>query len=320
VRKNNLDLKVLVVEDSRVAMRSLCSYLVRMGIGEPLKANSGQAALEIFKEQRPDIVLLDAMLPDIDGFEVAQQIRSLEKSGEWTAIIFLTVLDKDKDMARGIEAGGDDYLKKPVSETVLKAKMLAMRRLVESHRSLVKATHDASEANRRLQRLSTTDKLTGIANRHMFDELLKREWRRCERMKQPVSLIMVDADYFKQYNDTYGHQAGDACLKAIATQVSRAAPRATDLAARYGGEEFVLVLGETTNDGATWVANNIRQHVADLRIPHTASKFGHVTVSCGLASHYPHEGRRLEDLILAADKALYSAKSQGRNMAVCAEK
>ncbi len=316
MQKCEFDLKVLVVEDSKVAMRSLCNYLVRMGIENPLKAGSGQAALDIFNEQRPDIVLLDAMLPDIDGFVVAQKIREMEKEDEWTAIIFLTVLDKDNDMARGIEAGGDDYLKKPVSETVLKAKMLAMSRMVEAHRSMARTTQELNETNRKLQRLSTTDKLTGIANRHMFDELLKREWRRCERMKQPISLIMIDADYFKQYNDTYGHQAGDACLKAIAKQVARAAPRATDLAARYGGEEFVLVLGETTADGATWVANNIRQHVSDLMMPHAASSFGHVTVSCGLASMKPHEGRRLQDLVFAADEALYGAKAQGRNRVV----
>ncbi len=317
--KNYLDLKVLVVEDSKVALKSLCKYLKNIGFGDPLTAGSGQAALDIFQKQRPDIVLLDAMLPDIDGFAVAEKIRAMEENGDWTAIIFLTVLDKDHDMARGIAAGGDDYLRKPISEVVLQAKMLAMSRLVEMHRSQTKRAQELNESNRRLQYLSTTDKLTGIANRHMFDELLKREWRRCERMKQPMSLIMVDVDFFKQYNDTYGHQAGDTCLKTIAEQVSRGAPRASDLAARYGGEEFVLVLGETTIEGAGWVANNIRQHVSDLGVPHSASKFGHVTVSCGLASMYPHEGKRLEDLIFAADAALYSAKSQGRNRIAFAE-
>jgi diguanylate cyclase (GGDEF)-like protein len=202
---------------------------------------------------------------------------------------------------------------------VLQAKMLAMSRLVEMNRSQKKVTHDLNESNRKLHHLSTTDTLTGIANRHMFDVLLKREWRRCERMKQPMALIMMDVDFFKQYNDTYGHPAGDKCLKAIARQVSRGAPRASDLAARYGGEEFVLVLGETTIEGARWVANNILRHVSELGIPHTASTYGHVTISCGLASVIPDEGKRLEDLVKAADKALYSAKAQGRNMVVGAE-
>jgi diguanylate cyclase (GGDEF)-like protein len=317
--KNSNDLKVLVVEDSRVTMKALCNYLGRMGITSPLTATTGQEAIETFRKKRPDIVLLDAILPDIDGFDIARNFRAMEKGDEWTAIIFLTSMDKDKDLARGIEVGGDDYLLKPVSEMVLKAKVGAMRRLVEMQRSLVDVTQQLNVANKELQRLSTTDGLTGIANRRMFDELVKREWRRCARLKKPMALVMVDVDHFKQYNDTYGHQGGDECLKAVAAQVARAAPRASDLAARYGGEEFVLVLGETTVDGARWVANNIRQHVADLRMPHSASGSGYVTVSCGVASVMPREGVPLETLLETADEALYKAKEQGRNRVVCAE-
>jgi diguanylate cyclase (GGDEF)-like protein len=317
--KNSNDLKVLVVEDSRVTMKALCNYLGRMGITSPLTATTGQEAIETFRKKRPDIVLLDAILPDIDGFDIARHFRAMEKGDEWTAIIFLTSMDKDKDLARGIEVGGDDYLLKPVSEMVLRAKVGAMRRLVEMQRSLVDVTQQLNVANKELQRLSTTDGLTGIANRRMFDELVKREWRRCARLKKPMALVMVDVDHFKQYNDTYGHQGGDECLKAVAAQVARAAPRASDLAARYGGEEFVLVLGETTVDGARWVANNIRQHVADLRMPHSASGSGYVTVSCGVASVMPREGVPLETLLETADEALYKAKEQGRNRVVCAE-
>jgi diguanylate cyclase (GGDEF)-like protein len=317
--KNHNDLKVLVVEDSKVTMKALCNYLGRMGIANPLTADTGQAAIEVFRKKRPDIVLLDAILPDIDGFDIARHFRAMEKGDEWSAILFLTSLDKDEDLARGIEMGGDDYLMKPVSEMVLRAKIRAMRRLVEMQRALVDVTHQLNAANKELQRLSTTDGLTGIANRRLFDELLKREWRRCVRMKKPMSLVMVDVDHFKQYNDTYGHQAGDVCLKAVAAQVARAAPRASDLAARYGGEEFVLVLGETTVDGARWVANNIRQHVADLRMPHSASKFQHVTVSCGVASVMPRDNLPLESLLQSADHALYLAKAQGRDTVVCAE-
>jgi diguanylate cyclase (GGDEF)-like protein len=174
-------------------------------------------------------------------------------------------------------------------------------------------------ANKELQRLSMTDGLTGLANRRFFDELSAREWRRCERMKKPMSLVMVDVDHFKKYNDTYGHQGGDECLKLVAAQVARAAPRASDLAARYGGEEFVLVLGETTMDGAKWVANHIRQHVAELNMPHSASSIGHVSVSCGVASVLPLEGQEFDTLLKFADEALYKAKEQGRNTVVCAE-
>lgn len=317
--KNNVELKVLVVEDSKVTMKVLCNYLKNMGVSDPLTAETGHEAIELFRHHRPDIVLLDAILPDIDGFEISKLFRSLEKSGEWAAIIFLTSMDADEDVARGIEAGGDDYLFKPVSEIVLRAKINAMRRLVEMQRALVEVTQELNAANSELQRLSTTDGLTGIANRRFFDQRSVSEWRRCERQKKPIAMIMVDIDHFKKYNDTYGHQAGDECLKTVAVQVARAALRASDFAARYGGEEFVLVLGEVTVEGAGLLANNIRKHIDELKMPHLASPSQNITVSCGVASVLPGEGTSIETLLKAADQALYRAKEQGRNRVVCAE-
>jgi diguanylate cyclase (GGDEF)-like protein len=317
--KSDSDLKVLVVEDSKVTMKALCNYLGSMDIQQLLTAVTGQAALDIFRQNRPDIVLLDAMLPDIDGFDVARQMRDMEKGNQWSAIIFLTSLDKDKDIALGIEMGGDDYLVKPVSAGVLQAKVRAMGRLVTMQRSLVDVAHKQNVANKKLQRLTTIDALTGIGNRRSFDDFAVREWRRCVRMQKPMSLVMVDVDHFKQYNDTYGHQEGDICLKAVAALVARSAPRAGDLAARYGGEEFALILGETDIDGAMWVANHIRQQVADSKMPHAASSFKQVTISCGVASVVPREELSLEDLLKAADDALYKAKQQGRNRVVSAE-
>jgi diguanylate cyclase (GGDEF)-like protein len=185
-------------------------------------------------------------------------------------------------------------------------------------RSLVDVSHQLNAANKELQRLSTTDGLTGIPNRRMFDELSIREWRRCERMKKPIALVMLDIDNFKLFNDEYGHQAGDECLRNVANQVARAAPRAADLAARYGGEEFVLVLGETDADGARWVAENVRQHVTELGILHvTPSR--RVTISCGVASVQPQSGQSLETLLRSADRALYEAKKLGRDKVVVGE-
>lgn len=310
--ESNDTIKVLVVEDSKVTMKVLCNYLGRMSI-TPLTAETGAAALDIYHREQPDIILLDAQLPDIDGFDVALKIRALEKAEDWTAIIFLTSMDKDEDLARGIEVGGDDYLMKPISEIVLKAKIRAMYRLVEMQRALVDMTQKLNEANVKLQRLSATDGLTGISNRRMYDELAIREWRRCERMNKPLALVMIDVDHFKLFNDKYGHQAGDECLKKVADQVGRAAPRATDLAARYGGEEFVLVLGETDTDGAKWIANRLRQQVSDLNIPHYATESRHVTISCGVASVVPDDKTTLETLLKSADFALYQAKKTGRD-------
>ena len=316
---NGNGLKVLVVEDSKVTLKALCNYLERMGVTGVQTADNGQAALDAFRNDRPDIVLLDALLPDIDGFDVAKLMRAQEVGQDWSAIIFLTSMSKDEDLARGIEAGGDDYLMKPISEVVLQAKVRAMRRLVEMQRALVDVTHQLNTANRELQRLSTTDGLTGIANRRLFDELLQHEWRRCARVKKPLSLIMLDIDYFKQYNDTYGHQMGDMCLKAVAGQVVRSASRPGDLAARYGGEEFALVLGETDMDGAKWVANHIRQHVAELKLKHASSAFNYVTVSCGVSSVVPNEKLAIETLLKSADHALYLAKREGRDRVLTAD-
>lgn len=311
-------LKVLVVEDSRVTLKAICNYLERMDI-QPLTAVTGKEALEIYRRERPDIILLDGRLPDIDGFEVAQEIRSMEKKKDWTAIIFLTSMTKDEDLARGIEAGGDDYLIKPISQIVLQAKVNAMRRLVEMQRSLIELTYKLNQANKELQLLSATDGLTGLSNRRMYDELSLREWRRCERTHKPISLVLVDVDHFKLYNDHYGHQAGDECLKAVASQMRRAAPRASDVVARYGGEEFVFALGETDMAGAKWVANHLRQRIADLKMPHLASPLRYVTVSCGVASVMPGDNLSLEVLLQSADYALYQAKEQGRNRVVGGE-
>jgi len=200
----------------------------------------------------------------------------------------------------------------------LHAKVRAMQRLGEMQRSLVDMTHQLNAANKELQRLSTTDGLTGIPNRRMFDELSAREWRRCERMKKPVALVMIDIDNFKLFNDEYGHQAGDDCLRAVAGQVVGGAPRASDLAARYGGEEFVLVLGETDVDGARWVAEKVRQHVNDLGILHATPK-RRVTISCGVASVMPQRGLSLDILLRSADQALYQAKAAGRDKVVVGE-
>jgi len=313
------ELKLLVVEESKVIRKALSNSLEKIGVKKLLIAETGKDALEMFSKERPDIILLDALLPDIDGFDVARQIREQENGQEWSAIIFLTSMDEDEDVARGIDAGGDDYLMKPVSDVVLKAKIHAMHRLVEMQRALVDVSRQLNVANKELQRLTITDGLTGIANRRMFDEVLSREWRRCARMQKPLSLIMADVDYFKQYNDSYGHLLGDASLRKVAEQVARSASRPGDLAARYGGEEFAFILGETDMNGAKWVANRIRQHIVDLKLEHSASPLNFVTVSCGVATVVPSDKLSLDTLLKSADHALYLAKEQGRNQVIAVD-
>lgn len=305
-------LKVLMVEDSKVAIKAISGFLEEVGV-QPLIAETGHAAIELYQRELPDIILLDIMLPDTDGFEVAKQVRKLQGKDDWTAIIFLSVMSKDEDLAKGIEAGGDDYLMKPVGRVVLQAKVAAMYRLVRMQRALVKLTEQLNLANHELHRVSMTDGLTGIANRRLFDELLVREWSRCARIQKPLSIVMLDVDHFKEFNDKYGHQAGDECLKVVAKEIAKAVPRGSDLAARYGGEEFVLILGETDAEGARMVANRIRQQVAGLKMVNEDSPHKYVTVSCGISTVLPSDDKPVEKLVKAADNALYLAKRQGRN-------
>ncbi len=305
-------MKTLVVEDSKASLKVVASYLERMGI-TVVPAENGTVAVDLFLAERPDLILLDIMLPDIDGYEVAQRIRQLEKPGEWTPIIFLTSLTRDEDLERGIAAGGDDYIFKPVSDVVLGAKLRAMQRIIQMRYSLVVLTRKLDGANQELKRLTSLDGLTGIANRRHFDDILAREWRRSMRQGSEFSVIMCDVDYFKAYNDRLGHIAGDECLRQIGTTLVNCMDRGGDLVARYGGEEFAVILPETSLIGARIVAERMWEAVARLDITHPDSPFGKVTASFGVASGIAMPEADPAKLLKVADRALYKAKEDGRN-------
>jgi diguanylate cyclase (GGDEF)-like protein len=284
----------------------------RLGV-TTLSAATGDDALEKFARTRPDLVLLDLSLPDMDGYLLAQRIRATETPGEWTPIIFLSSRDDEASIEKGIAAGGDDYLLKPVSEIVLGAKIRAMQRIVLMRSSLIGLTRKLDAANQELVRISSSDGLTGVANRRYFDETISIEWRRARRHSNSIAMMMCDVDYFKLYNDTYGHQAGDDCLRRIARVIRQNTERPSDIVARYGGEEFAVVLPETTIGGALIVAEKIRQAIRELNIEHASSPGGLVTLSIGLASAAPGFDNPPEDLIQATAKALLRAKRQGRD-------
>lgn len=304
-------MKILVIEDVKANLLVYSRCLQRLG-AMVVAADSGYQAIDLFERETPDLVLLDVILPDIDGFEVARRLRRLEKPGNWTPIIFVSAKTSDEYLEMGITAGGDDYLYKPVSEVVLGAKVRAMQRIVQMRASLVALTRKLDAANRELQRLSSSDGLTGMPNRRLFDETLEREWRRAKREGTEITLMMCDVDHFKAYNDTYGHQAGDDCLKQVALVLGRALERGADMAARYGGEEFAIILAGTGLDGALFVAHKMLNGIRELRVPHTGSPFGQVTASIGIATAVPGEAPA-EALLEAADQALYRAKREGRN-------
>jgi len=305
-------MKTLVIEDSKSSLKLLCAHIQKLGI-TPVPAETGASGIELFLQERPDLVLLDIIMPDLDGYEVARQIRQLELPGEWTPIIFLSSLNKDQDIEKGIAAGGDDYLLKPISEIVLAAKIRAMQRIIQMRQSLLVLTRKLDVANLELKRLTSVDSLTGIANRRHFDEMLSREWRRAMRQGDELSILMCDIDFFKLYNDTYGHQSGDECLRQIAQTLTLTMDRGGDLLARYGGEEFVAVLPGTSLQGASVVAEQMRQAISQLAIAHPGTPSAHVTASFGVASAVAMPETDPQLIVGAADLALYKAKHGGRN-------
>ncbi|MFZ4535548.1 diguanylate cyclase [Propionivibrio sp.] len=305
-------MKTLVIEDSKTSLKLLCDYVRKIGIS-PIPAETGAAGVDLFLKERPDLILLDIIMPDLDGYEVARQIRQLEAPGDWTPIIFLSSLNKDEDIETGIAAGGDDFLHKPISEIVLSAKIRAMQRIIQMRQSLLILTRKLDAANLELKRVNSLDGLTGIANRRHFDEVLSREWRRAMRQGDELSILMCDIDFFKLYNDTYGHQSGDECLRKVAQTLASTMDRGGDLLARYGGEEFVAVLPGTTLNGATFVAEQMRQAISQLNISHPGTPLAHVTASFGVASAVAMPETDPQDIVGAADLALYKAKHGGRN-------
>lgn len=312
-------MKVLVVDDSPSSLAYHGELVRQMGL-EVVAARGGLEALACYRAEVPDFILLDVEMPGLDGFEVARRIRADEPPDQWTPIIFLTGLSNEESLSRGIAAGGDDYLNKPVSELVLMSKMSALRRINRIRQTLLERTEQLSVANQRLndanEKLATMaaiDGLTGIANRRRFDEVLSREWARSMREKTSLSLLIADVDFFKLYNDSYGHQAGDVCLKSVAQAIAHAVMRPGDVAARYGGEEFAVVLANTPLEGARLVAQRALENIQALHMDHKASKVSpYVTASFGVATLNPSPGGESGKLLGLADRALYEAKERGR--------
>lgn len=305
-------MKVLIVDDSPTIRTALRGLVEKMG-HSVIEVEDGREALQSYRRDKPDLVLIDVMMPVMDGYEAARQMREI-RPDEWVPIIFLSSKEADQDLDRAIEAGGDDYLVKPVSFVVLNAKIRALQRIESTRVKLLETSRELAAANRELENLSRQDSLTGIANRRYFDSYLLTEIKRASRDREPLSLILADVDNFKAFNDCYGHQAGDDCLRHVATALKSVGKRPADLAARYGGEEFAIVLPGTTVEGAVDVAKSLVRAIEGMSIPHARSGVSNtVSLSQGIASMIPVHDTKPESIIELADQALYQAKQQGRN-------
>ncbi|MDO3382914.1 diguanylate cyclase domain-containing protein [Gilvimarinus algae] len=298
-------MKILLVEDSATLRHAMSQYIVEAG-HTALVAESGEQALQLLEDTPVDMIIMDVEMPGLNGFETTTLIREWLGS-HWIPIIFVTGMSDDEDYRKGIEAGGDDYLIKPVSKMIITAKIRAMERIADMRDQL-------NRLNQELEALSQLDSLTQILNRRTFNEEAQKQWLLAGRKQTHTSVLMIDVDHFKLYNDHYGHPAGDRCLKSITEAIRSCLHRPYDLLGRYGGEEFVVLLPDTDTAGATRVSQCIKNAVAKADIAHEVSPSAErVTVSVGGASCPQTSGYSLEDIIKAADRALYRAKHSGRN-------
>ena len=301
-------MKVLLVEDSLASSQVTQKYVESAG-HSVITARDGNEGIQKFLTHNPDLVLMDVNMPNMDGYQCAQHIRENCQQGNlWIPIIFLSADITEDAIVKGIDAGGDDYLPKPITQRVLSAKLRAMARIADMRKELEAASAD-------LRRLSSIDGLTQLYNRRHFDEALELEWSRSSRTKEPLSLILCDIDHFKAFNDNYGHVAGDDALVRTGKTIMNTLQRPSDLPARYGGEEFAVILPSTPAVGAMVVAEQLRIAMDTIAIPHAFSDAAHiVTMSIGVSTYYPQHSKAGHiELLDAADRGLYRAKNKGRN-------
>ncbi len=295
--------RILIIDDEKMNLKVLADLL--KDDYAPILAISGEQALQhAFGDSPPDLVLLDVVMPQMGGYEVIKNLKNHDKTKN-IPVIFVTALSSVEDEEHGLRLGAVDYITKPYSPPIVKIRILNHLRLVHQYKLL--------------DQLAYLDGLTEIPNRRRFDMVLETEWARAVRNKTPFSLAMVDVDFFKQYNDHYGHAMGDLTLQKIAQALKCGLNRPGDFVARYGGEEFVIVLPET-DAAAQVVAERLRQNVVDCNIPHQYSQVAeHVSVSIGLVTIMNTDNIttiQSETILKTADQNLYLAKKNGRNQIV----
>lgn len=290
--------RVLAFDDQDILLQTLDA--VFSADHELMVSDESSRAVEMAAQFQPDVILLDVVMPGMDGYQVLESLR-VDPQTRDIPIIFLTARSDPESEARGLSLGAVDFITKPFDARVLRAR-------VNTHITL-KRQRDL------LRRWVFVDGLTGIANRRHFDEQLGLEWGRAERSDKPLSVLLVDIDWFKRFNDTLGHQAGDDCLRLVARAIQSSMRRPGDLAARYGGEEFVCLLPETDEAGAAHLAEALRQRVPQevVAAGEHQPAWPRVTVCVGVGTRRAGVSRSASDLLAEADHNLYRAKEGGRN-------
>lgn len=298
-------MNILLVEDSATLRHTMERHITQAG-HKAIIAEDGEHALHALEHQTIDMVFMDVEMPGLNGFETTKLMREW-LDDHWIPILFITGKSDDTSFAEGIEAGGDDYLIKPVSHAILKAKIFAMERIIDMRNEL-------HQLNTELRILSQRDSLTHLYNRRTFNAMAQKEWSRSCRNVTPISLIMIDIDHFKQYNDHYGHPAGDRCLAKVASALEQALLRPADIISRYGGEEFMVLLPDTNLDGAIAVAERLRNTIGRLKIPHeTSPNSDFLTSSSGVCCAELTNDFKFDDIVKQTDHLLYKSKARGRN-------
>ncbi|MDM8527565.1 diguanylate cyclase [Anaerolineales bacterium HSG24] len=307
---------ILIIDDNIANIKLVLDTLNAYGF-EIVTALNGTMGIRRAKFVKPDLILLDIMMPDISGFETCRQLKADDEVKD-IPIIFMTALSNVTDKLKGFKMGGVDYITKPIEVAELLARVKTHLTIHRLQKELMARNQELQRLNKELARLAHIDGLTQLANRRHFDTYLSQTWQRISHEQGDLSLILLDLDYFKAYNDSYGHLTGDDCLKRVAQRLQEVIRHPTDLVARYGGEEFALVLPRTNGQEASQLAQRIQTELSQLQIPHVRSTVNpYVTCSMGIASTIPQENfPSAIELIDRADQALYQAKEQGRNRIV----
>jgi diguanylate cyclase (GGDEF)-like protein len=308
---------ILIVDDNHTNLSVLSKVLKSAGLKVRV-AIDGASAIAQAEYDPPGLILLDIQMPGIDGFETCRRLKTQNHTQD-IPIIFMTALTDMEHKIKGLSLGAVDYITKPFQEEEVLARIRVHLKLRFLTQKVIEQANALQEANLQLQRLANLDGLTEVANRRRFDEYLEEQWQELAEKNAPLSLILCDIDYFKSYNDYYGHQAGDYCLKQVAYALSLAVKRSIDLVCRYGGEEFAIIMPDTNLPEAVKVAEEICLAVNKLKIPHAQSQVSkYVTISLGISSQIPTPELRAKSAIATADTCLYTAKKQGRDRFVTA--